>query len=201
MTEKLDPHAPTPERLSSIRHLLQRAGIPEEAIPNDWVAATLAAMEKWMLTTEDGLKYASQIFKFQIKQGEDTNEYILVDNINRCFHSLKNTQVWFYEGYLVDGVPVPLATSRDENFIPPYELEFSEMSKIKCDSCGIVSHCTKEVLDPFTDSLLQICNFCLSNYAHQRVREQGDFSKCEGCKLSQCSNHPHNAKTLKKSAL
>lgn len=152
-----------------------------------------------MLSTEDGLKYASQIFKFQIKQGEDTNEYVLIDNINRCVHSLKNTQVWFYEGYMVDGMPVPLVNSRDENFIPPYELEFSEITRIKCESCGIVSHCTKEVLDPITDNLLQMCNFCLTYHEHPKVSEQGSFSKCESCRLLQCSNHPQNLKSYKKS--
>lgn len=150
-----------------------------------------------MLTTEDGLKYASQIFKFKIEQGEDTKEYILVDNVNRCVHELKNTQVWFYEGYIVDGVPVPLASSQNEKFIPPYELEFTEITRIKCEGCGIVSHCTKEVLDPIADNLLQLCNFCLTHHEHPRVSELGGYSKCQQCSQLRCSNHPQNVRKIK----
>lgn len=156
----------------------------------DWVAATAAAMEKWMRTTEEGLHYASNIFKFKLKKGEQSKEYLLVDNQIKNTFSLKSTQVWFYEGCLVDGHPIPLVKNREENFIPPIELEISDLAKNKCDGCGIVSHCTQEVLEPSADELLTMCNFCLTFHESPRVKDKGGYDRCVECDSMRCVHHP-----------
>jgi len=156
----------------------------------DWVAASAAAFLKLLLTTEAGLKLISEKFNFQITKANDTKEYSLVDNVSRKVHTLENSQVWFFEGCLVDGVPIPLAGKSTQNFIPPLELEISDLTRNKCDGCGIVSHCSKEVLDTVTDRLLSLCNFCLTYHEHPKVSEQGGYSKCEECALLRCCHHP-----------
>lgn len=172
-----------------VRHQLLRAGIHEDDIPGVWLPAIIAAMEKWLITTEDGLKYISKLFDFKIKPAESDKDYILIDKINNTSISLKNTQVWFFEGVMVNGSPVALADP-DKPSMYPLELEILETTKNKCDSCGIVAHCLREILEPLTDSLVSLCNYCISFHEHPRVNDHGSWTVCEECTVQKCRNHP-----------
>lgn len=191
MTEKLDPYAPTKERLRAIKRLLLRAGIPDELIPEDWVSATIAAMEKWILTTDEGMGYIGSLLGFSIRYGDSDKEYTLIDNVNGNHKSLKNTQVLFFEGIVADGHPVPQVNLENKNFIPPLELDISESAKDKCDCCGIVSHCLKEILNPASDKLECLCNYCISYSEHPRVNAYGGFDVCQECTVRSCCHHPY----------
>jgi len=190
MTEKLDQYAPTLERVLGIKRQLLRAGIPEDHIPSDWMPAIIAAMEKWIITTDDGLDYISSLLGFQTRQGDSDKEYTLIDNINQNHKSVKNTQVVFFDGVIVHGRPVPIMNPDLKEFIPPLELEISESTKNKCDSCGIVSHCLKEVLEPYTEKLECLCNFCLSHHENPKVSDYGGFRVCQECSVHSCHHHP-----------
>lgn len=191
MTEKLDPFAPTKERILGIKRQLLRAGIPEEAIPLDWFPAILAADEKWLATTDEGLQYVCGLLDIKTKYGDTDKVYTLVDNVSNTQSTLKNNQVVFFEGVLVSGRPVALMDPSVKQFIPPLELEISEIDKNKCDSCGIVSHCLKEVLEPFSERLEHLCNYCLTHNEHPRINSMGGFDVCQECTVYKCQHHPY----------
>jgi hypothetical protein len=151
--------------------------------------AIIAAMTKWTATTKEGLEFVSKLLGFNIKQGESDKDYILIDNVNRKQEQLKNTRVTFFEGVLVDGHPIPVV-SPDNIFISPIELEILETTKNKCDGCGIVSHCLKEILEPFSDKLEYLCNYCITYHEHPRVNESGGYNICKDCTVFKCQHHP-----------
>lgn len=173
-----------------IRRQLLRAGIPDEDIPYDWLRSIVAATCKWFVTTNDGLEYFSRLFCFDLKIAENDKDYFLVDNINRTTIPLKNNQVTFFEGVLIDGHPLPRADSTREGPIPPLELEFSDSTKNQCEDCGIVSHCLKEIREPFTDSLMSLCNYCVTYHEHPKVKDQGGCEICQECSVTVCRHHP-----------
>lgn len=190
MIEKLDQYAPTLERVLGIKRQLLRAGIPDEQIPADWLPAIIAAMEKWIVTTDDGLQYISDLLGFKMRYGDSDKDYTLIDNINQNHQTLKNTQVVFFEGAIVHGRSVPVMDPGIKEFIPPVELEISESTKNKCDSCGIVSHCLREVLEPFSEKLEQLCNYCLSHHEHPKISDLGGLRVCQDCSVDSCHHHP-----------
>lgn len=190
MTEKLDPFGPSLESLSGIKHQLLRAGIPEHEIPHDWLPTIIAATNKWLTTTEDGLRLLSRLFCFDLKYAEDDKDYLLVNNANGQTISLENKQVAFFSGALVNGRPVAIADPRRKGPIPPVELEISETTKTRCDDCGIVSHCIKEILEPFSDSLRDLCNNCRTYHEHPKVNELGSYDACRKCSSRVCRHHP-----------
>jgi hypothetical protein len=176
-----------------VRHQLLRAGIPEEDIPANWMPAIIAAMEKWLITTEDGLSYISTLFDFKIKPADSDKDYTLIDNVNNTSITLKNSQVWFFEGCLVNGHPVPVIDPNKNNPIQPIELEIENSTKNQCESCGIVVHCLREILEPITDSLISLCNYCISFHEHPKVSDLGGWTVCEECTVVRCKNHPKYA--------
>ena len=175
-----------------IKRQLLRAGIPEEELPIEWIPAIITAMEKWIVTSDDGLKYISNLLGFKMRYGDSDKDYTLIDNINQDHKSLKNTQVMFFEGVIVHGRPVPIMDPHVKEFIPPIELEISESTKNKCDSCGIVSHCLKEVLEPYTEKLECLCNYCLSHHESPRVSDHGGSYICQECSVHNCHHHPES---------
>lgn len=173
-----------------VKRQLLRAGINNDDIPNQWLPAIIAAMEKWLVTTDEGLQYTSNLYGFELKPSDDDKTYTLIDNVNRNTTELKNNQVWVFKGYLVNGKVVPEMDYSKENPIPPQELEISESTKNKCEDCGIVSHCLKDILEPSTDRLTSLCNYCISFHEHPRVSDQGGWQICEKCSVTRCKNHP-----------
>lgn len=173
-----------------MKRQLLKAGIPDEDIPYDWLRAVAAAMTKWLVTTDDGLKYVASVLGFEIKPTEDDKSFTLVDNVNRITTELKNNQVWVFEGYIVNGRVVPVLDPSKNNPMPPLELDISERTKNQCESCGILSHCLKDVLEPTTDRLTSLCNYCISFHDHPRVNDHGEWQICERCSVTRCKNHP-----------
>lgn len=142
------------------------------------------------MTTDEGLEYISNLLRFKMRYGNSDQEYTLIDNINQTQSSLKNTQVVFFEGVLVQGRPVPVMDPSVKDFIPPLELEISESSKNKCDGCGITTHCLKEILEPFSEKLERLCNYCLTYHEHPRVNDFGGERVCQECSVHKCHHHP-----------
>jgi len=198
MTEKLDQHAPTIERVLGTKRQLQRAGIPDRDIDliSSWIPAILAAEEKWRITTDEGLTYLMRMLEAKIQFGESDKDYTLVDNVRQTQHSLKNKQVVFYEGVLVQGRPVAIVDPRVKNFIPPLELDISEKAKSQCDGCGIVAHCLKEVVEPFSEKIEHLCNFCLTHHEHPRINALGGSGTCEECSVRTCQQHPEHRRNV-----
>lgn len=190
MTEKLDSYRPSLEMTQGIRHQLQRAGINSDDIPMQWDEAIIAATIKWFLTTQDGLEYFSRLFCCEGKKGEDDKEYAISDNVNNRLISIKNSDVWLFEGALVGGRPMPLMDPHRKGVIPPLELEISETYKNKCDGCGIVSHCLKYLMDPYTEESSHLCNYCVTFHEHPKVNDCGGLRYCEECTVQGCKHHP-----------
>lgn len=182
--------------MAGIKRQLLRAGIPEEHLPIDWIPAIIAAMEKWITTTDDGLQYISDLLGFRIRPGESDKDYTLIDNINQNHQSLKTTQVAFFDGVLVRGRPVPIMDPTLRDFIPPLELEISESTKNRCDGCGIVSHCLKEILEPYSERLESLCNYCVTHHEYLRVNDHGEDRVCQECSVSNCHHHPTKQKQI-----
>lgn len=173
-----------------MKRQLLRAGIPDEEIPQGWLPAIIAAMEKWLVTTDDGIKYISSLYGFKLQDPPDDLSFTLVDNVNRITTELKNNQVWVFKGYLVNGRVVPEMDFSKDNPMPPLELDISETTKNKCEGCGIVGHCIKDILEPTSDKLVSLCNYCISFHDHPRVHDQGEWQICERCTVLGCKNHP-----------
>jgi len=176
--------------LIGIKQQLSRAGIDNKDISEDWLRAISAAMTKWLLTTDDGIRYAARLFHLDIKQGDNDKEYTLVDNELRTAHTIKNTSVWFLSGVIVNGRPVPIVDPHRNGHLPKYELEIEDSTKNKCDSCGIVSHCLKEILEPYSEQLQSLCNYCLTHHEHTKVKDVGGIGNCHKCSVVNCKNKP-----------
>lgn len=173
-----------------IKRQLLRAGIAEEDIPRHWLEAIIAATEKWLVTTEDGLEHFRRLFCFKAKRGEDDKEYTLVDNISGRTITVDKSDVWTFEGALVGGRPVPLVDIHKRPPVPALELEITENRKTKCDGCGIFAHCIQEVLEPFDERMKSYCNFCISMHEHAKVSDFGGLKNCELCTVHNCKHHP-----------
>lgn len=186
MTEKLDPFAPSSESLNGTKQQLLKAGILEEEIPQDWLTAILAAHDKWLLTTENGLKQFSRFFCFNLKGGDDDTDYFVVNNATNVTTNVKTSDVWFFNGVVVRGIPMHVADSRRQGAIPPLELEISEKTKNQCEGCGIFAHCIKDVSDPYTERIETLCNHCITLHEHPKVNDLGGSKVCELCNSQKC---------------
>lgn len=190
MTEKLDSFRPSLETQEAIKHLLLRAGMNEDELPayHDR-EAIIAATLKWLSTTQDGLKYFSRLFCFKVKQGGDDKEYTVIDNVNHQAITVKNTDVWLFGGAIVRGRPLSIIdVSNDKP--PPYELEISKKDRESCEGCGAHTHCLLEVLDPYTENVAKLCNYCISHHEHPKVKDCGGMKTCELCNVTSCKNKP-----------
>lgn len=163
----------------AVRRQLVEAGIALEAIPNDWVEATIAAMQKWLTTTRDGSRHAADLLQLQVFRGQDDKNYFLVDRENVVEDKIPADDVWFLNGLVVKGVVTD-----------PKGLRISEGARAPCDGCGIISFCLKNVLDPAVGTLKSYCNFCVTSHESPKVYDQGGESICRNCTVTTCAHHP-----------
>ena len=178
------------ENLIGTKRQLLKAGIVEEEFPSDrMIASIIAAHTKCSLLLEDGLKDFSRLFCFDLKAAESNKEYFVVNNITKKITDVENTDVWFFEGAIVRGVPMVISNPQREGAIPPLELEISESTKNQCDGCGILTHCLREITDPYTRRPSSLCNHCITSHEHPKVNDEGCSKRCEECSVYSCPHH------------
>jgi len=162
-----------------VKRQLVEAGIDPDAIPMDWLEASVAATFKWMSETSEGGLHGANILELEWFRGDDGNQYKIHDHQQQAIRSVKSEDVYFLRGAVIEGRTVPfsqVSSSRKENE--------------SCDCCGINSHCTKDIRDPSLDRMERLCNNCMIKHEHPKVRDEGDQSRCENCTVLTCPNNP-----------
>lgn len=168
-----------------VRRVLRQAGAEDTDIPQYWTPAIMAAMAKWMQTTDAGFLFASQLLMMNVESGRDEKSYHVYDPETGTEKSVESNRVWFFEGACVDSVSTPISSIR-----------IAEKHREICDGCSTVSHCVKELLDPFTGTVKNMCNNCITYHEHPRVKDHGGYSICEKCTKTICTHHPAKIKLL-----
>lgn len=186
MTEKLDSFRPPREVVAAIRTQLVNAGVDTSGLPGEfeWLEAFAAATFKWIKETEAGLQLVSRLLSFEVERGRDEKEYELIEDELGLITKISPADIYFFRGCLVKNISVP-----------PRDVQVSERFREQCDECGVTAHCLKKVLDPFTDTLKELCNYCLTYHEHQKISDQGGRSICEGCTATSCVHHPEPVST------
>lgn len=206
--EKLDAYCPPLEAVAGVRQQLLNAGVPPEIFPERWFPEIIAAMAKWMQTTEDGLKFGARLFHFDFQRGMDTHQYEVthyekcqgrdfcmnrghcmpngVAQPVRCLRELQpivkevnSTDIYFFKGCISERQPIPLSA-----------VAFYEKPKGQCEGCGITSHCLRPVSGAYSGTTTDQCNHCVSYSDSPRVRSEGDPSICDSCTDLRCTHHP-----------
>lgn len=186
MVEKLDKFAPSPGVIAGVKRQLVNAGVAPESIPHEWLSAIIAAQTKWQCTSMDGMAYVVNTLNFQWTTGKDEFQYDFHDPNSMDVYKLKSGQVHFFAGAAVNGHPVH-----------PNCIVASRRPTSQCDSCGIVSHCTKTVRDPSRDRLETLCNVCICMHEITKVQEQGSKDLCRHCTFTTCHHHPQSKRAVR----
>ena len=177
MSEKLDKFKPNRNDFAMVKRQLVAAGVEPDQIPEEWVIATMAAMAKWVSTTDEGFNYISNLLEFDFTKGDDSKQYGVDTGIE--VFDVDANDICFVRGAIAGGRPV--ASSR---------LHWWPKVTSECQSCGVVKHCVKDVHNPITGEPMGLCNHCTCYHEHPRVNDYGDFSKCSDCPVVDCSHHP-----------
>lgn len=179
MTQKLDPYRPTYEIFQDIRRQIIQSGIDPDHIDNAWVEASIAATIKWIVTTQSGAEIVTKLLGFQSKRGDGDKEYIYYPDDGPVELPIKPENISFFRGVMINGSPADLSS-----------LDVKDKDDHSCEGCGIISHCPQNVLDPYDDSLVRLCNFCILSHENPKVYDQGDSGMCGECPKAVCSHHP-----------
>jgi hypothetical protein len=115
---------------------------------------------------------------FQSSKGVADKEYILLPENGPREVPVKAEDVCYYRGITVRGYP-----------IRPEQLDVRLKTDDHCEDCGIISHCTKVVLDPQSDGLMRLCNFCITSHESPKVYDQGENDLCFNCPKLKCSHN------------
>lgn len=186
MDSKLDRFFPSPETVAGVKRQLINAGIAPESIPQDWLAAIIAAQTKWQATTVDGSAFVVNSLGFQWTTGRDEFQYDFHDPNSMDIYKLKSDQVHFFAGAAVNGHPVN-----------PTSIVASKRTTLQCEGCGIVSHCVKTVRDPSRDRLETLCNTCICHHEFSKVQDLGERDLCQRCTSTDCYHHPQPKKAIR----
>lgn len=179
MHEKLDQYLPTMEILSQVRRQLVDAGVEPDHIPQDWLAAIIAATRKWVASSPDGACDAINLLGFEWSQGDPSCLYEVLSLTTAPARQVKSEDVYFFRGIMADREP-----------IMPVRLKISKKESKTCDSCGIISHCVQEIRHPRTERLSSYCSNCLSNHEDIWFRDYRDTNECSSCPKDTCSHNP-----------
>ena len=175
----LDKYRPDPETFHDVKRQLLECGIADEQIPDAWVEATIAAMARWMHTTQRGAATVAGIMGFEAVHGSDDKEYVWYPDSGPREVPVKPENVLFVRGVMVNNIPTSMA-----------RLEIRDKAEDNCECCGIIGPCTKQVLEPSAQGLSRLCNSCIRGHEHPRILEEGDPEMCGRCPRERCSNHP-----------
>ena len=134
-------------------------GVNQYDIQADLVPVVVAAMTSWMQSSPEGLKFALDLLNFDWEEGKPDTAYKISDGLGRL-KDLASEELVFFRGAMVRGV-----------LINPRQIMLEQRELNGCDSCGILSHCTKVVTDQ-SGRPEHICNHCTGKSEHQRVRDE-----------------------------
>jgi hypothetical protein len=141
----------------------------------------------------------AELLGLEIFRGDDDKEYKLIHGFAGGYVTIKPDDIQFFRGVIAKGKPVPFS-----------QLKISERVGRTCDSCGIISHCTKVIRDPSSaaEHIQTLCNHCIAcseSFALKEVvsrnEEDGrvttddriimkDYGTCERCTVYSCYHHP-----------
>lgn len=168
--------------MSSFRRMIIDAGWPAERIDHMLMEGTVAAVCKWFLTTTQGQSYFLSQFGMNWAKGEPDKTYEYINDRGGEVVDIKYDRVLLFSGASIDGRP-----------IPPSQLQISERDRNGCADCGIISHCTKEFMDPkYNDPEVKfsLCNTCMIKSEVKAIRSRGDATICDECTVGSCPHHP-----------
>ena len=175
-SDKLDFFRPTSEELNSVKEILTRAGIPEAHIPKEWLYTILAAIIKSQTTTKLGLKLVLRRLNTYIESGKEEFDYELLNEHTGNSTPVSSDELVFFNGTAINGVPVD-----------PSCILAIEKDRVKCDGCGVRSHCVKEIFHPASETLENLCVYCTS---HDEINVYAlNPRSCKDCTVSTCTNH------------
>jgi hypothetical protein len=156
--------------------ILEERGI---SIHSDAAAVVIAAMEYWMTQSQEGQAHAVNLFGFDWCQGESEKIYEVRDNYGRVVENVAHDKITFFQACAVKG-----------RFIQPAQITDKKLEKVGCDLCGILSHCTRKIVDDRGGSK-DYCNHCLQYNDLPALREKsGGDKECASCSASLCEYHP-----------
>ena len=179
MSEKLDNYVPSREALSGIRRQLEEAGIPLESIPEDWLVAIAAAMNKWLFSGKDGLEFAASRMQLKWKRGDDDKEYEYYHTQSGEVYPVPPEKTLFYWGASVFGRPVD-----------PEMVMTMDKSCETCEGCGVSMYCVSEYSHPVKGRLETLCRSCAAQSDYR-----ADLSDtCTNCTMTSCAHNPRHVK-------
>lgn len=139
----------------------------------------MAAMEYWMTKTFEGQSHAVDLFGFDSCQGESEKIYEIRDNYGRAIKEVPCDKISFMQACIVNG-----------QIIHPAQITSKAIEKVGCDSCGILAHCTRKVVDDRGCSK-DHCNHCLQYNEMPTLRElSGGDKECNSCSSTMCEYSP-----------
>lgn len=186
MTATLDQFRPTVETLQAIKRQIADAGVSLESIPNDWAEVIIAATAKWIATTPDGVASVAKLLNLECFPGSDDKEYIYYPDVGPRELPVKPENILFLKGIVIDGMPAFTSL-----------LDIKQKKEESCEDCGIISFCTKVILEPAAGRhLMRLCNFCISHHSHPRVYDQGNKEDCKRCPKTTCAHNEKNSLKL-----
>jgi len=165
--------------MAGIKAQLVNAGCDPMLIPDDWVMASVAATAKWIQQTEAGLDFVSRLLHLSYEQGREDKVYEVVDDDNLTAELVKPEDIYMISGCVANRRPVPF-----------HSVNVHEKETSQCDGCGTTAHCLQNVRDPFTDKVVELCNYCVTHHEHPRIHELGGRDMCERCPVRSCKHHP-----------
>lgn len=186
MSTKLDLYRPNPSTFQGIRRQIIESGIDPDHINNQWVEVAIAATAKWLSTTEEGARVFSSLMGFRTTKGMEDKEFIYYPEENDTGPTelpIKPSDITFFQGITINGLPAKIT-----------QLEVKDKKEDNCEDCGIMSHCTQVILDPYTDQLMRLCNNCVVNNENSKVYDQGDRDGCRACTKLNCPNHTERSR-------
>lgn len=142
------------------------------------IAVIIAAMELWMTTTPTGKEYIVDMCGFDWAYGESESKYIIRDQYGRV-KEVSHDQIMFLQTCVAAG-----------NFVNPTLVSSKKIEKVGCDSCGVLSHCTRPIVQD-NGGTKDYCNHCLQYVEDPNARDKGGgIEECKKCSALLCEYHP-----------
>lgn len=181
--KKLDQFRPAAETFYGVKRQLITAGIEPNSIPDEWLAAIIAAMTKWQSQTSEGLAFVINSLNFQWTKGKEELRYDY-HAPDGSIYTIAADKINFFAGASIAGKP-----------INPSHMVISKKMVTTCDSCGGSAHCVKAIRNPSTDRLESFCNGCLLKTDNMKMKEQASHEVCNNCTVNTCHHKEYKLLT------
>jgi hypothetical protein len=185
MSKKLDDFRPNFKMLQDVAYTLVEAGMSPQEIDQPTLERFIAATCKYLASTPEGLIHNVALMRFQFERGKQGEVYLHTDRSTGQRRELKPEQVDFFYGAAVEGKAVN-----------PHDIVIAKQDLVACDSCGIKTHCTKNLRNPGTDRAETLCNTCTALHDDPRMSQFAYLGTCQECVAKSCFHHPENRKRI-----